>query len=87
MNLQQAVQPRSAANGFGRRRIEKDFGPRLESKPQPGKANSSRMASVGEIANTLFTLLIVSVVLISNLHLTQAKREEMKALHVNDWYI
>ncbi|XP_027125864.1 polyadenylate-binding protein-interacting protein 3 isoform X2 [Coffea arabica] len=48
MSLQQAVQPRSAANGFGRRRTEKDGGPRLDSKLQTVKANSSRSSSVGK---------------------------------------
>ena len=51
MSLQQAVQPRSAANGFGRRRTEKDGGPRLDSKMQTVKANPSRSSSVGGIAN------------------------------------
>lgn len=48
MSLQQAGQPRSAANGFGRRRIEKDGGPRLDSKLQTVKANPSRLSSVGK---------------------------------------
>ncbi|KAL3511640.1 hypothetical protein ACH5RR_024357 [Cinchona calisaya] len=48
MSLQQVVQPRSAANGFGHRRIEKDGGPRLESKLQSGKVNSSHLTSRGK---------------------------------------
>ncbi|GAB4842604.1 Polyadenylate-binding protein-interacting protein 3 [Ancistrocladus abbreviatus] len=47
MNLQQAVQPRSSANGFSRRRVEKDMGSRIESKLQPGKSNPSRVTSLG----------------------------------------
>lgn len=46
--MQPAVQPRSAVNGYGRRRVEKDVGPRLDSKPQPGKANLGRLGSVGK---------------------------------------
>lgn len=66
MSMQPAVQPRSAVNGYGRRRIEKDVGPRLDSKPQPGKANLGRLGSVGEIADTVISLFILSVILISN---------------------
>lgn len=51
MSLQPVVQARSAANGFGRRRIEKDDGPRLESKSHYGKANLSRLTSTGEISD------------------------------------
>lgn len=42
MNLQQAVQPRSSANGFSRRRVEKDNSGRMKNKLQPGKSNPSR---------------------------------------------
>ncbi|KAL3528598.1 hypothetical protein ACH5RR_007920 [Cinchona calisaya] len=47
MSLQQVVQPRSASNGFSRRRAEKDSGPRLEGKLQTGKVNLSRSSSIG----------------------------------------
>ncbi|XP_042510204.1 polyadenylate-binding protein-interacting protein 4-like isoform X2 [Macadamia integrifolia] len=39
MSLQQVVQPRPSANGFGRRRVERDMGSRQDSKPQSGKSN------------------------------------------------
>lgn len=51
MSLQQVVQPRSANNGFGRRRTEKDGGLRLDSKLQTGKANPTRSSSIGENAD------------------------------------
>lgn len=44
MNLQQAVQPRSSANGFSRRRVEKDNSNRIRNKSQPGKSNPSRVS-------------------------------------------
>ncbi|KAM7476072.1 hypothetical protein LguiB_023315 [Lonicera macranthoides] len=46
MNLQQVVQPRSA-NGFGRRRVERESGNRLDNKSQTGKTNSSKLTSSG----------------------------------------
>lgn len=46
MNLQQAVQPRSSANGFNnRRRVEKENSNRMEIKSQPGKSNPDRGTS------------------------------------------
>lgn len=48
MNLQQAVQPRSSANGFNRRRAEKENSSRMEIKHQSGKFNPDRAASAGE---------------------------------------
>lgn len=49
MNLQQAVQPRSSANGFNnRRRVEKENSNRMEIKSQPGKSNPDRGTSAGE---------------------------------------
>lgn len=47
MNLQQAVQPRSSANGFNRRRAEKENSSRMEIKSQPGKFNPDRATSAG----------------------------------------
>lgn len=47
MNLQQVVQPRSA-NGFGRRRVEREIGNRSDNKSQTGKTNSSKLTSSGE---------------------------------------
>lgn len=46
--MQQAVQPRSFANGFGRRKGEKEMGTRLESRTQSTKTTSSRLTGVGE---------------------------------------
>ncbi|XVF74347.1 hypothetical protein PTKIN_Ptkin13bG0103100 [Pterospermum kingtungense] len=43
MNMQQVVLPRSSANGFGRRRGDREVGPRLENKVQSGKSNQGRM--------------------------------------------
>ncbi|XP_047941527.1 polyadenylate-binding protein-interacting protein 4-like isoform X3 [Salvia hispanica] len=45
MNMQQAVQSRSSANGYGRRKVEKDSAARSDSKFHTGKANYSRTSS------------------------------------------
>ncbi|KAL4625516.1 hypothetical protein ACB092_05G032100 [Castanea dentata] len=50
MNLQQAVQPKLSANGFGRRRGEREVGTRTESKSQSGKSNPSRSTNTGAMA-------------------------------------
>lgn len=49
MNLQQAVQPRSSsANGFNRRRVEKDnISSRMDNRLHTGKSNPSRVISAG----------------------------------------
>lgn len=47
MNLQQAVQPRSSSNGFGRRRVEREMGTRLENKLPSGKINPSKTTHAG----------------------------------------
>lgn len=49
MNLQQVMPPKSTANGFGRRRGERDGGTRMESKLQPGKSNTVRVTSTGNL--------------------------------------
>lgn len=46
--MQQPVQPRPYANGYGRRKVEKEVGTRLESKVQSGKATYLQFAGVGE---------------------------------------
>ncbi|XP_055828752.1 polyadenylate-binding protein-interacting protein 4-like isoform X2 [Solanum dulcamara] len=46
--MQQAVQPRSFANGFGSRKGEKEMGTRLESRTQSTKTTSSKSATVGK---------------------------------------
>ncbi|CAK9179909.1 unnamed protein product [Ilex paraguariensis] len=52
MNMQQVVQPRPSANGFGRRRGEREIGTRLENKSHLGKVNSNRMTSAGVLTGT-----------------------------------
>ncbi|KAK9060523.1 hypothetical protein SSX86_021227 [Deinandra increscens subsp. villosa] len=47
MNTQQAAQSRSSANGFNRKRGEKEVGSRVESKFHPGKSNFSKMTTAG----------------------------------------
>ncbi|XP_024979292.1 polyadenylate-binding protein-interacting protein 3-like isoform X2 [Cynara cardunculus var. scolymus] len=47
MNPQQVAQSRSSANGFTRRRGEKEMGTRVENKSQPGKSNFNRMMTAG----------------------------------------
>ncbi|KAL5579527.1 hypothetical protein UlMin_011969 [Ulmus minor] len=42
MSLEPAVHSRSSANGFGRRRGEREMGTRLENKSQSGKSNAGR---------------------------------------------
>ena len=48
MNMQQAVLPKSSANGFGRRRGDREVGARLENKGQSGKSNQGRIQTTGE---------------------------------------
>lgn len=50
MSLQPAVQPKPSANGFGRRRVERDPGTRSENKLQSGKSNHGRVANTGALA-------------------------------------
>ena len=58
--MQPAVQSRSSANGFGRRRGEREVGTRLENRSQTGKSNSSsRLATTGEILLQFLLLLLV----------------------------
>ncbi|GFZ08123.1 hypothetical protein Acr_19g0010600 [Actinidia rufa] len=47
MNQQQVGQPRSSANGYGRRRIERESGSRPEHKLQSGKTNLSKPTNAG----------------------------------------
>lgn len=49
MNLQQVMPPKSTANGFGRRRGEREGGTRLESKLQSGKSNSGRVTTTSSV--------------------------------------
>nr|XP_016462799.1 PREDICTED: polyadenylate-binding protein-interacting protein 3-like isoform X1 [Nicotiana tabacum]XP_016462800.1 PREDICTED: polyadenylate-binding protein-interacting protein 3-like isoform X1 [Nicotiana tabacum]XP_016462801.1 PREDICTED: polyadenylate-binding protein-interacting protein 3-like isoform X1 [Nicotiana tabacum]XP_016462803.1 PREDICTED: polyadenylate-binding protein-interacting protein 3-like isoform X1 [Nicotiana tabacum]XP_016462804.1 PREDICTED: polyadenylate-binding protein-int len=46
--MQQPVQPRPSANGYGRRKVEKEMGTRLESEVQSGKTTSRQFAGVGK---------------------------------------
>ncbi|XAR49903.1 hypothetical protein NMG60_11004083 [Bertholletia excelsa] len=52
MNLQQAVQTRSSANGYGRRRVERESMNRSDHKLQSGKLNPGRMANAGVLAGS-----------------------------------
>ncbi|XP_059645106.1 polyadenylate-binding protein-interacting protein 4-like isoform X2 [Cornus florida] len=52
MNLQQVVPPRSTANGFGRRRVERDIGTRLENNSQYGKTNPSKSINAGVMSGS-----------------------------------
>ncbi|XP_020533952.1 polyadenylate-binding protein-interacting protein 3 isoform X3 [Jatropha curcas] len=47
MSLQQSTQPKSYANGFGRRRAEREGGTRLDNKLQSGKSNLNRSSNSG----------------------------------------
>ncbi|PIN14639.1 Protein interacting with poly(A)-binding protein [Handroanthus impetiginosus] len=42
MNMQQMGQPRSSANGYGRRKVDRDTAVRSDNKFQTGKTNTSR---------------------------------------------
>ncbi|XWS18834.1 hypothetical protein CRYUN_Cryun32bG0079100 [Craigia yunnanensis] len=50
MNMQQVVLPKSSANGFGRRRSDREVGARLENKVQSGKSNQGRIQTTGALA-------------------------------------
>ncbi|OMO70605.1 hypothetical protein CCACVL1_18764 [Corchorus capsularis] len=43
MNMQQVVLPKSSANGFGRRRGDREVGARVDNKVQSGKSNQGRI--------------------------------------------
>lgn len=47
--MQQAVHSKSSANGFGRRRGEREGGARVENKSQSGKANHSKSSNTDGI--------------------------------------
>ena len=49
MNLQQVANPpRSASNGYGRRRVERENVSKQELKPVSGKTKPSRLTNAGE---------------------------------------
>jgi hypothetical protein len=50
MNLPQAMHPKSSANGFGRRRAERDWGTRFENKVQSGKPHTNRSGNAGNLS-------------------------------------
>ncbi|XP_044486896.1 polyadenylate-binding protein-interacting protein 3-like isoform X2 [Mangifera indica] len=54
MNSQQLVLPKVTANGFGRRRGEREGGTRLENKLPSGKSNSARVTSTGAMSGGKF---------------------------------
>lgn len=47
--MQQVVQPRPASNGFGRRKVERDLGVRLESKLPSGKSNPGNFSNADSV--------------------------------------
>ncbi|XP_068661963.1 polyadenylate-binding protein-interacting protein 3-like isoform X2 [Aristolochia californica] len=49
MSLQQAMQPRTSTNGFGRRRVDREMGSRLDSKSYPGRSSSSSFGNAGVV--------------------------------------
>ncbi|KAL6972676.1 Polyadenylate-binding protein-interacting protein 3 [Sarracenia purpurea var. burkii] len=52
MNLQQVVQSRYSANGYGRRKIERESGSRTDYKVQSGKNNLSKPTNAGVLAGS-----------------------------------
>ena len=48
MNLQQSINSKPSANGFGRRRGDRDVGTKFENKFQPGKSNPNRLTNTSE---------------------------------------
>ncbi|GMJ14227.1 CTC-interacting domain 4 [Hibiscus trionum] len=50
MNTQQVLLPKSSANGFSRRRGDREGGARLENKVQSGKSNQGRIQTTGAVA-------------------------------------
>ncbi|XP_039019674.1 polyadenylate-binding protein-interacting protein 3-like [Hibiscus syriacus] len=50
MNIPQALLPKSSANGFPRRRGDREGGARLENKVQSGKPNQGRIQTSAEVA-------------------------------------
>ncbi|XP_008797716.1 polyadenylate-binding protein-interacting protein 4-like [Phoenix dactylifera] len=47
MNVQQAVAPRSSANGFGRRRVDRETGARMDNRTHSGKPSSANFSNSG----------------------------------------
>ncbi|XP_022152629.1 polyadenylate-binding protein-interacting protein 3-like isoform X2 [Momordica charantia] len=52
MNLQQPVQSKPSANGFGRRRGDRDVGSKFENKFQSGKSNPNRLTNTRAVAGS-----------------------------------
>lgn len=52
MNLQQSIHSKPSANGFGRRRGDRDVGTKFENKFQPGKSNTSRLTNTRALAGS-----------------------------------
>lgn len=50
--MQQVVQPRSSANGFGRRKVDRGTGNRQENKLQLGKSNPGRLTNTGVLTGS-----------------------------------
>lgn len=48
MNLQQNVQPRSSINGYGRRRVDREIGPKPDNKMHAGKSAPGNVSHAGK---------------------------------------
>ncbi|KAK6787395.1 hypothetical protein RDI58_015920 [Solanum bulbocastanum] len=46
--MQQPMQPRPSANGYGRRKVDREMGTKLENKVQSGKTTSRQFTGVGK---------------------------------------
>ena len=57
MNLQQSINSKPSANGFGRRRGDRDVGTKFENKFQPGKSNPNRLTNTSEFHYPFYFLL------------------------------
>ncbi|KAJ6839677.1 polyadenylate-binding protein-interacting protein 4 isoform X2 [Iris pallida] len=51
MNLQNNIQPRSSINSFGRRRVDRDTGPRPDTRMHSGKPASGSFGTSGGLTN------------------------------------
>ncbi|TYK07254.1 polyadenylate-binding protein-interacting protein 3 isoform X1 [Cucumis melo var. makuwa] len=52
MSLQQSIHSKPSANGFGRRRGDRDVGTKFENKFQPGKSNTNRLTNTRTLAGS-----------------------------------
>lgn len=64
MSLQQSIHSKPSANGFGRRRGDRDVGTKFENKFQPGKSNTNRLTNTSKFHYSIFCPEIVFYFLI-----------------------